>query len=89
MKELAHSNVDADPIWVSWRWDLEPEEPGKAKWARKCPECEVGVLLVERDQEEHYLKQIDRCILCGQVVFYEDIHEMRWKDGIKPGGQDS
>ena len=42
-----------------------------------CPVCKRGVLLVGRDQETFELLEQDRCILCGQVVVYTDIEEMR------------
>lgn len=38
-----------------------------------CPVCNTGWLLMMRDQDTLKLRNIDRCILCGQLVKYTDI----------------
>ena len=43
----------------------------------ECPVCGKGLLLVGRDQTTLHLQRQDRCVNCGQVFLYEDIHEMR------------
>jgi len=40
-----------------------------------CPVCEKGVLMGSRDQETFQFLNEDRCLLCGQLVVYEDIKD--------------
>jgi len=51
-------------------------------YKRKCPVCEEGLLLVARDSDTGLLQEHDRCVLCGQHVRYEDINEMRAREGL-------
>ena len=46
-----------------------------------CPVCKIGTLLVQRDQTTLKLLPQDRCLLCGQMVVYTDIDELKEKAG--------
>ncbi len=47
----------------------------------ECPVCEVGVLLVKRNNTTFKIIAEDHCILCGQQYVYTDIDELRTKAG--------
>ena len=47
----------------------------------ECPVCENGILLFYRDQETLELLPEDRCVSCGQRVIYDDIEELRRREG--------
>ncbi len=38
-----------------------------------CPECEEGILFMQRDVNTFKIIDQDRCTLCGQSFRYEDI----------------
>lgn len=45
-----------------------------------CPGCNTGLLLVRRDNSTFEIQSFDICSLCGQVVEYEDIEDLRKGD---------
>ena len=74
-EELVGINKDAPAIMVPHSTLTRASE--ESVFRSDCPVCKKGVLLVGRDQETFELLEQDRCILCGQVVVYTDIEEMR------------
>lgn len=38
----------------------------------KCPVCSNGILLIVRDKQTFKMIRQDRCVSCGQKVFYTD-----------------
>jgi len=46
-----------------------------------CPACPEGILMVGRDQDTFQLLEYDRCIVCGQLIKYLDIDDMRAREG--------
>ena len=46
-----------------------------------CPACDDGMLLVRRNNKTLQLEELDSCLVCGQVVRYLDIEELRKKYG--------
>ncbi len=46
-----------------------------------CPVCELGTLLVKRDNITLKITAEDHCLLCGQHVVYTDIDELKKKAG--------
>ncbi len=46
-----------------------------------CPVCEIGILLVKRDNITFKITAEDHCILCGQQYVYTDIDELKKKAG--------
>ena len=62
-------NIGKDPVQVSHaQLKRASEESPFRSW---CPVCEKGILLVSRDGERD-LSRVDRCMLCGQLIVYED-----------------
>ena len=60
---------------------LTPAFPDKAnKLASLCPACGEGVLGVVRHAHTLEIQPQDICLLCGQVVVYADVADMRRKD---------
>ena len=49
------------------------ERTGDSPYRSVCPVCEVGTLLVRRDQETLEIVSEDICLLCGQHFIYEDL----------------
>lgn len=66
-KELEFSNIDK-PILEVKHADLS--RCGDSAYRSICPVCELGTLLVYRDQETYQILRKDTCILCGQRVYY-------------------
>lgn len=59
---------------------LTPSDRESNKLASLCPTCKRGTLGVIRSSNTLRLMEYDRCLLCGQVVRYIDIEDMRKKD---------
>jgi hypothetical protein len=78
-KKLAASNINKDPIVVVHA-DLERSTDGSI-FRSVCPICKEGLLMVSRDQSTLKLVAEDNCILCGQMVVYSDIDNLRKKAG--------
>jgi len=38
-----------------------------------CPACKDGILPVSRNAVTFHLQRKDRCLLCGQLVIYDDL----------------
>jgi hypothetical protein len=55
----------------------ELERVGDSLYKSECPECKIGILLVNRDQRTFELLEYDRCVLCGQAYRYLDIDNLR------------
>ena len=51
-------------------WDTD------SLFKRICPKCKIGCLPVCRDLRSGRLQRVDRCMLCGQAVEYEDFDEV-------------
>ena len=62
-------NLHAPVLQVKHR---ELERVGDSLFRSRCPVCKQGFLLVYRDQGSFELLLEDRCMLCGQSVFYTD-----------------
>lgn len=75
MNEPYLKNMNAEPIHVNHA-DLTRCSYGSV-YKSKCPVCENGILLVHREGETLELSDTDRCLLCGQLVIYDDIKAMR------------
>ena len=45
---------------------------GESPFRSQCPLCPRGLLLVARSKETFRLERLDRCIVCGQRVQYQD-----------------
>lgn len=69
--DLTLINFDNEPIFLKHS-DLERASDNSI-YRSNCPVCKVGVLLVMRDQSTLEISQIDRCVLCGQMIIYTDI----------------
>ena len=77
-KEWVYANMDAPLLEISHQ---ELERYGDDMYKSFCPACQCGLLLVGRDQKTLYLKEYDRCTLCGQQVKYTDIEDLRRREG--------
>ena len=76
MSTMGGMNHNNSPLPVKWA-DLKPDnETRPFKFARECPLCKVGSLLVSRDQETLKVIAHDYCILCGQEYIYTDIDDI-------------
>lgn len=63
-------NLHNEPIRVKHsKLKRESDSPYRSE----CPACEGGILLMQRDQKTMKLLKEDRCILCGQLVIYEEM----------------
>jgi len=60
--------------------ELTPMDDRPNKWASICPACNKGTLGVRRHPETFRLEVHDLCTLCGQLIEYKDIEDMRNKD---------
>jgi hypothetical protein len=78
-------NMDKPAVRVRHE-DLEPLDgqsqrgynpPVIPNYKSECFVCDAGILLVGRNQKTFRLQREDRCVNCGQLYIYEDIHEMR------------
>jgi hypothetical protein len=67
-RELVGTNLHAAPLKLLYG-DLEREGD---RVASVCPACKLGVLPVYLDPQTLRPKRRDRCLLCGQVVIYQD-----------------
>jgi hypothetical protein len=77
---LTGINIDKPPLKIK-HWKLP--RVGDSQYRRQCPVCKEGLLLVRRDEKTLELQAEDMCTLCAQQVVYEDISEMRFKDGSR------
>ena len=68
------NNVENKPIKVNHsdlvRFDSE------SIYRSICPVCDIGILLVGRD-DDFKLSKNDICINCGQQYIYKDIEKLR------------
>jgi len=71
--KLAVINLNKPPITVK---HSELKRVSNSPYRSECPICKKGVLLMQRDQKTFKLLNKDRCILCGQLVIYEEINEI-------------
>lgn len=78
---MAGKNKDRLPVEVAHA-DLERDSEDSI-FRSTCPVCKVGLLCVSRNRETFDLEAKDRCLLCGQVVIYTDIEELKRKAGEK------
>ena len=74
MKSKVGSNVKATPMRVA---HAALPDSGASEFAKACPACEEGLLLVRRN-DKHEVTNVDRCLLCGQVVIYTDASIAGW-----------
>ncbi len=62
--------LHAAPVTVSHtdlkRWSDE------SPYRSRCPVCDQGILLVNRDQTTLALINVDRCTYCAQMIIYSD-----------------
>lgn len=75
-ESLGGINKDKDTLSVSFYEDLIAVDPMDMSHKSYCPECKMGMLLMERDTKGQ-LKASDRCTLCMQQVQYIDIELVR------------
>jgi len=78
-EDLAGVNIE-EPIMAVDHATLEHAD-SFSYWRRNCPKCKVGELLVMREDVTYALSGADRCVLCGQRFVYNDIEDLRKKDG--------
>jgi len=71
-EELAGININEPVLIVS---HSKLKRSGDSLYRSECPACLKGVLLMKRNEETLHLEDYDNCILCGQVVFYEDLED--------------
>ncbi len=64
------ANIKKLPLLVS-HTDLERFST-ESDYRSRCPECNTGLLLVNRDQMTLSLINVDRCTFCGQLMIYTD-----------------
>lgn len=79
VNDMVMAHVDNPPLHVKHAELLRTSYDSIYKTV--CPACDDGLLLVARDQKTFELLADDRCVLCGQRVIYDDIEEMRQKEG--------
>jgi hypothetical protein len=79
LEELIGSNIYSPPITVN---HAELERTDSSEFRSVCPVCEIGTLLVKRDQISLILLPEDQCILCGQHFVYRDIDGLRKAEKI-------
>ncbi len=48
----------------------------ESRYRSKCPTCNKGILLVQRNMETGEIVPLDICTLCGQRYIYTDIDEL-------------
>lgn len=77
-KRMACKNIKAPTIQVAY-YELEKLGEG---FAVTCPACKSGTLMGRRNEQTHEINEYDRCLLCGQVVQYLDITEIRREFGF-------
>jgi len=69
-RDLVGAHLHAAPLEVYYR-DLTREGD---RVASVCPACNIGILPVYLHPQTLQPKRHDRCLLCGQVVIYQDDH---------------
>lgn len=82
--EFTRLSTELGELWLGLNINESPKFVRHSKLQRisdspfrsQCPVCELGVLLVHRDQETFQLRKQDCCILCGQQYIYEDIGDL-------------
>lgn len=67
-------NLDKLPVLVKHQ---ELKRIGDSVFKSQCPKCEHGMLMMEREFDTYKLKNMDRCLLCGQRFVYYDIDNAR------------
>jgi len=72
---IAMTNYDNPVLRVRHSELEEDHSHGTSLYRRMCPLCEVGFLLMRRDND-FKLEAIDHCILCAQPFEYIDIAEL-------------
>lgn len=78
MTDVVAINADKPAIKVQHA-DLEARG-SKTQYARVCPTCKEGTLLMHRNPTTLMLAPDDYCILCGQSYEYTDIEDVRNQD---------
>jgi hypothetical protein len=68
VKSKVGANIKAPPMRVV---HADLTDGGSSQFAKECPACDGGLLLVRRN-DQYELMNVDRCLLCGQVVIYTD-----------------
>jgi hypothetical protein len=63
-------NIHKEPLKVKHS-DLKRSNDESA-FKSQCPACPDGILLVARRQRTFKLERHDRCVVCGQAVYYLD-----------------
>lgn len=69
-RALVGVNLNNPPLAVAHA--LLPKQSEDSDYRVCCPACEVGTLLVRRNQKTIRLERGDMCTLCGQRVVYTD-----------------
>lgn len=80
VKELAGINIHKDTLTIK---HADIKRINGSIFKGECPVCEMGYLLVQRNQKTFELSDVDRCILCGQKFKYSDIDKLKKKAGEK------
>lgn len=75
----AGENLNSIPLEVKHA-DLESSTEHSI-FKKECPVCNIGMLLVARDDTTLELLKEDRCIFCAQKFIYTDIEELKDKAG--------
>jgi len=79
VNDMSMAHVNNAPLHVKHAELLRASYDSPYK--RVCPSCDDGLLLVMRDQKTFELLAEDCCVLCAQRFIYDDIEEMRQKEG--------
>lgn len=72
MKELVGININKPVLKIKYS-ELKRVENDESPHKSCCPACKEGYLFMLRHADTMMLKNIDRCMLCGQSVEYIDI----------------
>jgi hypothetical protein len=65
---------------------LEVQHAALKRWSEEsmyksvCPVCPDGLLLVGRELKTFCLSELDRCVVCGQLIRYLDIETLRQRE---------
>ena len=58
---------------------------GGSYYESRCPFCEKGVCIAQRNPTTKQLEEEDVCTVCGQKIRYADIAHVRERDPYQPG----
>jgi hypothetical protein len=72
-QEETIKNLSLKPLEVNHK-DLE-EAQSDSMFRKKCPNCNIGLLMMRRNPNTFFLQKDDACTYCGRRFIYTDIKE--------------